>query len=71
MAFDLFPHYYVLHALVSLVAFLLVGNAKVYGEGRGGAGRRAARLTHTSLVAVSQDTGEGFHIERRASRLPP
>jgi len=30
----------------------------VYGEGWGGASREAAQLTHTSLVAVSQDAGE-------------
>jgi len=32
----------------------------VNGEGQGGAGRGAARLTHTSIVAVSQEAGEGF-----------
>jgi len=52
--------HYVLHALVSLVAFLLVGNAKP--RKRGGAGRGAARLTHTSLVAVSRTRGNwGWH----------
>jgi hypothetical protein len=35
-----------------------MGNAKVYEEGWGGAGRGAAQLTHTSTVAVSQDAGE-------------
>ena len=32
-----------------------MGNAKVYGEGLAG---KLPNITHTSLVAVSQDAGE-------------
>ena len=44
----------------------------VYGEGWGGANREAAQLTHTSLVAVSQEhpmmAGPSFGLGQTAAQ---
>jgi len=50
----------------------LVGQGASVCLGVGDAGRvLVVRSDDDQLVAVSQEAGEGFHIERRASRLPP